>query len=343
MSIPKEAASTENESEKSSVSEHRPHSNRELETALGSKATKAADIESVVGPIHRDVSDEELSRVTHIATDKTIMGCLGDKKFESELMKHGLNALSDDNPTYWKVFGEFVTERMNFHEASAIEKDPGANILMLETVKVLANTPFFILCEKKLDEIRPKIDEFGYKSLTDPEKQSYNEALKEVTRYNNLLREYGQKYNPRIDQLSRCLSEMLVFIIPDEQQKPYKISLINAARGARHELGFQQLLDAAGVPYEPGTNDEDLKGIDLKIMEPGYEPLYVDIKASSVGVRKSGRGNGYVSRRPDGKLVVLSPFSDKDFEDNRFYVSPYVLEERSKHVPQLLMELRKLA
>lgn len=286
------------------------------------------------------ISDEEMKGLSSWA-EPFLLKYMDQKEFANLLGQNKIDDIRDIRTSeYWMLYRDYVKDRIDYLRSEAEKKNTPLNEKKTDFLEVLANSPLFITSQEKLNTIRPKIKESGFRALSDQEKKEYEASLRNVTQFNNMLRNFGHKYNPKIDQLKECLAEMFVYFVPENEQPVCNDYLLAALRGARHELGFQQLLTLAGIEYVPGTNDDDIKGIDLRIREPGFPELRVDIKASKRGVEEYGHGNGFVSIRPDGKLALLSPFDDKDFEDDRFYVSPEILEKKSHRVREILAMLR---
>jgi hypothetical protein len=250
------------------------------------------------------------------------------------------------NPAYWLCFANYT------RRACQIEgRNPNADDSQLIATELFAEAPIFGHYEQLLQ---------GTKSLPG---SKFNEALDFVIGYNSHLLEFAGKHLdvPRKELASQIRDHASVLEKIPNFGKGDVIG--GAVRGVQHEVGFEQLLQGAGIEFMRGSNEDDGEGVDYWILHADKE-IPVDVKASLHEVLQVS--NGPVNRQyvasgsealPDksdetveeyanqpyvikgGRAIVYSLLTDSDFKDGTFRLSPEVAAKRAEYLVKMVNDL----
>jgi hypothetical protein len=209
---------------------------------------------------------------------------------------------------------------------AARELDQTINPDVAQQITLIANAPLYITTQEDLEYYE---NERKHRRLPDDEWE-YLQSLKAyVVWFNQQTSDYAYTHpDEHLTDVNKALIDSALNSHP-KNAKMVEQHITNTTRGARTEAVTRQLLDIAGVPYQPGTAEQDRKGGDVIILYKGNE-IKVDIKSSLSDIAYE-RG-GYeeiqekhlmyaINKRPKDKLsdhvVKLYPgFEDKDIGDS---------------------------
>lgn len=219
--------------------------------------------------------------------------------FQKYLIDNNVHLNPGDALEYWTAVGDYTETYTHDNESvSTLEKDSFA---------LIANLPAAMVASYQLDRYRDNLPSLQKRT-----------AKESVCSYNRLVRHFVTEYPQDSDALTASLLEATLVTIGSESHdflEKSESAIQKTLRGMMHEIGFAQILEAAGIPFREATIEEDLKGKDLIILFNGRE-IGVDVKASLSEIEakhKGDSGKPYVVK-PNGDIVMFSMLLDKHFE-----------------------------
>jgi len=315
-----------------------PHVNRLLakhgidavvdtETAPADEAGKAA-AERVVTPA------EIAQAFEHNRTGVRRLGASDD--FAVRCAAKGVDPTGDmDKPKYWKVYAEYARGRQTAmreylaREAAGRQEKPREN-LHLRTWELMTAAPEYLFEEYMMNSGRTHESEADRKH-----------GKNVVSGFNRLVRAFARDFpETRTEMLETALLNVALSMVENDGVLEAAPDLLKSCmKGARHELGFGQLLRAAGRKYKEGTREQDQAGIDYEDTTNPNATLYLDVKASLAEVDPSASPEEPFKMRPDGKIVIYSLLLDREFK-GRFFVPEHIVRERAAKLNEILYRAR---
>lgn len=149
--------------------------------------------------------------------------------------------------------------------------------------------------------------------------------------YNALLKEFVRAYPQQSESLHKSLLEITVLTIGDESKDFLTFADTQTEvtlKGIRHEVGYSQFLETAGIPYREASVEEDLKGRDIVIQHPLKE-IGVDVKASlsEVEAHSTSSDQAAYAVKGNGDIIMYSMIKESafqgGFEPSKQYLSRY--------------------
>lgn len=166
-------------------------------------------------------------------------------------------------------------------------------------------------------------------------KNELREHKRFLSRYNQLVRDLGEsRPETSASGLIAGLTETAYGTVANSSHELRQVTGANipaVVRGAQHELGFAQIIDAVGFQREPASIEDDLAGADLFVHLPGdYGRVAIDVKSSLDQIDRKNHGNNGspFNIESTGKITMFSCITDQDFHDS-FRISSAVAEDRS--------------
>jgi hypothetical protein len=245
-----------------------------------------------------------------------------DPNFIARLMKDGIAPSDLTSPQYADALSAYSE---SYLEANSIDQPENPNVS--RQVTLIANAPLFVNSQKDLTHYETK--RIRERRLPSNEWE-HLQALKDYTVwFNQELSDYVYTHpNEKLSDINKALIKSALNNHPNDSELVEQ-SITDTTRGARTEAVTRQLLDVAGVPYDPGTAEQDRKGGDIIVHFQGHD-IKVDIKSSLIAIADA-RG-GYdaitekhlmyaINKRPGEKVadhvVKLYPgFEDIDLGDS---------------------------
>jgi hypothetical protein len=222
----------------------------------------------------------------------------------------------DTKPEYWAAMREFSKAYCRANIENDLIADRQAKVINL-----VASSADFIT--KQLKKHKERAD------------------VATLSEFNELIRGVAQDYiGAPIIEVIRLVVEGAEKMYGHLSEEMKKLA-IATVRGVQHEIGFEQLLTAAGLKFQRAGTDDDLKGIDYRVEVDGrVVPIDVKASLSEVAVLKGGYDDPrpYVMRH--NTVVTYSMLTGEDFAGRSFTVKPEVLQERSVEVRQFLESAR---
>lgn len=253
-----------------------------------------------------------------------------DPNFQGFLVDTRTRLDHNDALAYWSTIGNYTETYLRDNESlSPLEKDSFA---------LIANLPAAMTASYQLDKYS---GDMSYK-----QKRSAKEV---VCTYNRLVKHFITEYPQGSDPLKGDLLEALLTTIGAESHdflKHSESTIDMRLRGMKHEIGFTQLLEEAGIPSREATIEEDLKGKDRVIEFNGHE-IGVDVKASLSEIEAKHQGDSgkpYVVK-PNGDIVMFSMLLDKHFDGgfqaNKTHVASMADQVRSIVIASVMESIAK--
>ncbi len=304
---------------------------------VGGTALKAVNNGTTALLNHEDISNQELTLSMNKVT-QIIYKMQDDPNFLSVCERSGIDPLDDMSTSrYWSAFGNFAQERI------ATMREKGAKGVAIDLLELAAITPAHTYNQQYLDSLQPQLKQGGFKSLTPEQRDKYNHCLRQASTFNGHVRDFAETWNPNASVLHGNLSKMVPMSVEAKDRDGASQRIAACIRGAQHELGFSQILAHAGISHRPATMEEDLKGKDIIITEPGYPALDIDVKASLSEIEAKGGQNKAFARDVRGNYKVYSLIKDKEFADGRFRLDDNAAADKAAFIPTLLTDIRSAA
>ncbi|HSX33739.1 MAG TPA: hypothetical protein VLF91_05390 [Candidatus Saccharimonadales bacterium] len=261
-------------------------------------------------------SAEEISQ-TFDAARKTAMKLSSDPRFIQYCKEHGLDDPYDaiGSRRYCTLFADFSHSRITQLRAEH------ANRLRLDALELVTAVPSFLFAQYDKDHGRPA--------------QRGEQHGTETSHFSGLLRSFGTRYtDARLSTLNHALLSAANQIIESPRVLGETPRLIDAKlRGAQHEVGFYQLLQAAKLLSRPATDEEDGRGADYFVLI-GKQRLLINVKASLHEIDGPNPDSPF-SVKPDGLIFMYSLLRPAEFGDS-FRVPETVVQERAPRLKALL-------
>lgn len=307
----------------------------EASREVGGTALKAVATGTTALHQHEGVSNQELGTTMEKVT-QIMYKMQDDPNFLGICEQRGVDPFDDmSTPGYWQLFNKFAGQRIT------AMRERGASGLMIDTLELAALTPSHIYNQTYLDSLQPLLKQGGFKTLNPEQKERHAASLRQASEFNGHVREFGIQWNPQAAGLHKSLGELIPMSVEKNGRVGAGRTLAACIRGAQHELGFAQILTAAGIANRPASTDEDIKGKDVIVTEPGYPALDIDVKASLTEIEAKGGANEAFAKDPRGTFKVYSLIKDSEFADGRFRLSDADAAQKATIIPGLLAKLRK--
>lgn len=284
-----------------------------LSRAAGSAATRAYE-QRLASQEARGPSAEEIEQA--FKSNRNILLELGmSTGFQQACVEKGVDPDAFESVARWNVFADYTRQKVDALIAR------GGKRPQLKALELMASTPQYI---------------YAQYSLHHPSngREDVRRKREVVSGFNNRLRAFATEFPAvRVSSLERGLLEVVSMAVEHKEARQMAAEEMHQTiRGAQHEMGFGQLLAAAGRHYREATLEEDLRGIDyVDFTNPKYT-IAIDVKSATT---KFDRGKGEVYRATKEGVVMYSLLQDHEFH-NSFYVSPDVVQMKAPAVSQLL-------
>jgi hypothetical protein len=240
-----------------------------------------------------------------------------DPTLHKYLSEHKIDPYDDiATPQYWHAVADFGRGRIN-----RMREQYGDNV-KLRAFELMVTTPEYLFAQKALKNPAHRYTPEG------------EQDLQTTIAFNEQLRDFATTHPElRANKANAMMLTMVSMAIEDKPVRQAAAQIATGAiRGAQYELGFGQLLEAAGRKFRKGTREEDGKGIDYVVQGSGGRELHVDSKASLTEVNNRGSEGAYAIK-PGGKIVMYAMLQDHDF-GGRFFVPPSLAVERGEALSQ---------
>lgn len=239
-----------------------------------------------------------------------------DEAFQQFLVDRPNSVDLHDELSIWAATEEYALHKEGLEAVSLDSKS-------FALIALLPNT--LMLAEMKQTE---KLD---YRKIKAIKKQlcAYERRIQDFVDL------YPQNYQAFIDNMFMA-SEVMFASKSTRFSEFCKTAIAEMTRGARHERGFQSLMEAAGFECVQSTVDDDVdRGTDYWVTIHG-RVWRVDVKASASEVEASGgNGNVFVKDGAD-HITCYSMLNEKTvFIDNSFEPDPAYLERIAPTVRHL--------
>lgn len=281
-----------------------------------------------------------------------------DPGFVTLCHKRGLKLEHARGFQYWRSVADYAYEKYK------TLRENGGNKHYLVIAELTLTTPVLMYTQQFLD-----------RHAHDHNNPAVIDAKELVSYYNGLVREAARSWPAlKPSQLDDHMHSITAETVGDDEALDYvSYKIRSVIRGARSELGFEQLVDRTGRKSREATIDEDLHGIDRVILDSTGEPThYIDVKASLSEIehhryyreqqeqrfsgqryhhrphhehhrRHADHEHGHSRHNPalayertyDGHLIMYSPVSDDDFGDS-FWVPAAILDDRAAELEETL-------
>lgn len=250
-------------------------------------------------------------------------GLQSEDEFLDYCDKKHIDIANTENPKYWTAVADYAYNKTSY------AKDSGEDTESHRLTELFAATPDFIYSQKQLENRHLPRDQ--------------RRVLKErVSYYNGLIRNAAENHSSlTTTTLKKTLLGIAEKSIEDHDLQSAATNMIHyAVRGAQHELGFGQLLEAvcakkdSVVEFYKATVEEDLNGIDYIVEAKNGRDIAVDVKSSLSEIKSQGNYSTPYTINMEGKLTMQSLLTDQDFED-RFYVSEGVINKKAEVLNRL--------
>lgn len=304
---------------------------------VGGTALKAINTGTTALMQHEGVSNQELSGSMDKITN-VIYKMQDDPNFLRICEQRNIDPIDGMNTAdYWHTFGSFAKERI------AGMREKGANGIAIDLLELAAVTPAHTYNQGYLDSLQPLIKKGGFKSLSPEQRSRYDTALRQASTFNGSVRNFAEQWNPVAASLHGNLTKMVPMSVEKAGRDSASQRIAACIRGAQHELGFSQILTSVGIAHREAAMEEDIKGKDIIITEPGYPVLDIDVKASLSEIEAKGGENKAFARDVRGTYKVYSLIKDKEFAEGRFRLSDDACDDKAAFIPALLTDIRSAA
>lgn len=256
-----------------------------------------------------------------------------DPGFMSELAANKLRLSDSDKPGYWRTLQAYATDRTQKMRA----RTPAAT-LAIDCLNLSVATPDYIFSQCSL----------GANNTSGG--ASTHDNVVAASKFGGALRSFAASH-PQVTAMTlqqSCLNIANISLPPKQRQAAIHV-LRTAIRGARHEVGFGQMLGHTNwqiVPQDAeAATQNDLKGIDfiLRHNQTG-QIMRVDLKASLSEIEARGGHSGPYYHRSADHIIMYSMIQDSfnsrgshsDFAFDTFYISEEIARSRAGVIEQLL-------
>ena len=238
--------------------------------------------------------------------------------FIGQLMQQGVSPSNPSSREYMDTMSSYSESFLSAHELDQTV-DPG----LAQQVTLISNAPLYVNSQKELNYFEHKRKREG--RLSDDDWVYFKTLKPYVIWYNQQLSDYA--YTHPQDAISDINEALIDTAIPSHpgDERLVEQHLSDTTRGARTEAVTRQLLDVAGVPYSPGSAEEDSSGGDIILHYKGNN-VKVDIKSSLSDIAHVRGGYDEINEkhlmyaihkrpneRKENHVVKLYPgFEDKD-------------------------------
>ncbi|MGH7240912.1 MAG: hypothetical protein ACREGB_01290 [Candidatus Saccharimonadales bacterium] len=248
-----------------------------------------------------------------------------DPEFRAMAQEWGIKPGDTNDPNYWRAFATY-----GYNYAASVRTEQGPSLEM-DAFEVLSTAPAYAFEQYGLHHS-------GFNSYEE------RESARQTTSYfNGLIRAFGENYpDARAADVLMSLAKVVNGSISNPTIRQEASNQLKATvRGAQHELGFGQILKAAGVRFMPATLEQDLSGIDYVVDDGRGRALFVDVKASLSEVEARGSAGVFAVKREKNshRIVMFSMLRDEEF-GGTFSISAQTATEKA---PVLLAQLQKAA
>ena len=273
----------------------------------------------------RSGDDSEAITSALAKAQKTVMYGIGmDDRFQEKCSKQGVDPYDDmDKASYWSVLADFTKERVGM-----MREKRGENV-QVSSLELMAATPQFLFAQNALNR-------------NDYSELSFDDAKNIASEFNGLIRRFAGNYpHTKALELTAAMIGVGNGTIENEAVlKGAKQSLDGVIKGAQHEHGFKQIVEASGHTFTEANREQDRRGIDGTIDENTPWQIYVDVKASLRAVQEYGSDKGY-ALRPGRQVIMYSLLKEEEFKET-FVISPAIAERKAEGFNRQLAEIHQL-
>jgi len=165
-----------------------------------------------------------------------------------------------------------------------------------------------------------------------PTKREY---VRTTSEFNSLVRDYvSDNLDVPYATMAKLLTEAASRGIDPAFSGEVAENMEVILKGIRTELGFEQKMTAANIPFRRATTDEDLKGIDYVLKGD----ISIDVKSSLNEFLKSGADatstKSYFVK--SGRAILYPYDAPADYENGTFRMTDHALELKT---PQLVKDI----
>ena len=268
----------------------------------------------------RVASPEKQKTSTWSSAENLVAGFQFEPDFIAQLMKADISPSDPTSREYVDALSLYSESFVAVHEVDqTISPD------LAQQITLVANAPLYTTTQEDLMHYEQELKQ---RRLTDDEWNYFQSLKGYVVWFNQQTSDYAYAHpDDRLSDVNKALIHSALNSHPRDAKMVEK-HITDTTRGARTEAVTRQLLDVAGVPYTPGTAEQDRKGGDVIVHFRGND-IKIDIKSSLSDIAYV-RG-GYdeiqekhlmyaINKRPGEKVadhvVKLYPgFEDKDIGD----------------------------
>lgn len=257
------------------------------------------------------LSNRELHAILDYASDKVLDVATEDYYFDSVDRISGFRPDLPSEEVQALVLANYAKAYLC---VNPMDESKAAALLMYCAL------PNFIIQTNKLDQARIQHHE-------DPL------ALKSVSNFNGLIRDFVSLHSETgttllRDRLAEGFENSTIRYkkpVATKGVEPFSPdhAITTTIAGVRSEVGFEQWLEASGVPYERTDNRDYTEGVDYEIQFEG-QYIDVDLKTSALGAKaydslyRIQRGR---KGRSD-KVILVCPVRASDFVNDSFKLCP---------------------
>lgn len=250
----------------------------------------------------------------------TLQKLTADTRFHAELISKEIHPFDGiGTEAYAGVLAEFAAKTVK----NVREKH--GDSLALRTFELLATTPRFIFDRHKLDQ----------PGIIDPS------ARTRLCKYGAQIHELVSQHpdaRPAATGAALAKTALAFTRTPKEIRSKIQTIINDELQGVKHEVGFADMLAAAGRLTRPGTVEEDLSGIDIWVgsRRRPSKMLPLDIKATLTEVHTKETTDLPFRIATNGHIVMYSMLGNTDFDPDSFHPSQSAIANKSKIFDDML-------
>lgn len=198
--------------------------------------------------------------------------------------------------------------------------------------RLVAHIEPFLHAQRSADDFRQEYDNRNWRGIPRGAKEKFSESKKDIIAFNHALKEVinagASKFG--FNDLLTFMTNMNTAINGVRTQGYFHTIAREAIIGMRNEVGFEQVLIAAGIEYEEGDEDADAHGGDYII-----DNVPIDIKASELtaeNARRKAEKSGY-----DSSTIIWPQINFEDF-NGKLVLPPEVIDSKVEAVSEAIAQ-----
>ncbi|MFZ1301932.1 MAG: hypothetical protein WAQ27_05180 [Candidatus Microsaccharimonas sp.] len=222
--------------------------------------------------------------------ERIVTGFQFEPDFIAHLMAQDVSPSDPTTSEYIDSISAYADSYIDVHtQDETLSEDLAAQ------VQLVANAALFVERQKELSHYEAKLRHT--RRLPDDEWRYFQDTLMPyVIWYNQRLSDYVYAHpDDKLSAVNRALTTTALNSHPHDAEA-VEHSVTDTMRGARKDAVTRQLLDIAGVPYRPGSQEEDRKGGDIIVTYKGHDVKF-DIKSSLIAIADERGGYDEIAEK----------------------------------------------